>query len=101
MRTLPSRPDGFYSNPDHPLYGVPDSILRNGRSVARDAATYGGIDPEHADSIADAVTMAVLDALVAWLAEKGRDAHSRSTTSGRRVETVALLGDGDSGILVL
>ena len=49
--------------PDHPLRDVPQSVLDVARKPVRDAAEYKDVDPEMADSIADAV--------VAQLAQHG------------------------------
>lgn len=55
--------------PEHPLAGVPPDVLEAARKVTRDAAAWRDIvDPDHAESIADAVLAASLPRIRAWLA---------------------------------
>lgn len=56
--------------PNHPLHGVPEEVLKAGRSATREAIITNDIEPTHADAIADAVIMAALPKLTEWLASR-------------------------------
>ena len=57
--------------PDHPLREIPQAVLDAARAAVSEAAGAGDVDPEQIEPIADAVVLAVLPAMRAWLTEGG------------------------------
>lgn len=75
--TKPS--DDYAQYADHPLHGVPDAVLIAAREQMAATAMWERLDPEEADSIADAMVLAVLPSMREWLTTTEKRDRPRSS----------------------
>jgi len=62
----------YRDHPDHPLHDVPQDVLDAARACLQEAAQWGGVHPDDVQPLADAVVMACLPPMRAWLSSDRR-----------------------------